>query len=236
MMAQASSGQASSDQSRRVTLCFHGIGVPRRELEPGEERFWIGLGQFEDILRAVHAHPRPVDITFDDSNDSDFTVALPLLLRLGLSAQFFVITGRLDRPGSLSRREVAAMHAAGMAIGTHGVTHRSWRALAEERMLDAELTGSVQALHEITRSPVTTAALPQGQYDRRVLAALERHGFTRVYSVDEGSSRVSSRLRSRYTVIDEDSAASVSAVIDNPDGAFRERVLRAAKARIKALR
>ena len=103
-------------------------------------------------------------------------------------------------------------------------------------MLDAELTGSVQALHEITRSRITTAALPQGQYDRRVLVALERHGFTRVYSVDEGSSRVSARLRSRYTVINADSAASVSAIIDNPDGQLRDRVLRSAKARIKALR
>lgn len=231
MMARAPGGQ-----SRRVALCFHGIGAPGRELEPGEERFWIGREQFEDILRAVHAHPRTVDITFDDANESDFTEALPLLLRLGLSAQFFVITGRLDRPGSLSRREVGAMHAAGMAIGTHGVTHRSWRELAEERMLDAELTGSVQALHEITHSGVTTAALPQGQYDRRVLATLERHGFTRVYSVDEGSSRASSRLRSRYTVINEDSAASVSVIIDSPDGPLRDRVLRAAKARIKALR
>jgi peptidoglycan/xylan/chitin deacetylase (PgdA/CDA1 family) len=221
---------------RAVTLCFHGVGTPDRRLEHGEERFWIGVDQFSDIVEAVRSHPRQADLTFDDSNESDFLHALPLLRRMELSARFFVITNRLNTVGSLSSEQLFAIHEAGMSIGTHGMTHESWRDLAALQMLDEELTGSAQVLENITRLPVTEAALPRGQYDRQVLAALRRQGFNRVYSVDEGTSRRTSWLRSRYTIIDRDTPASVTAFLDDPDQSTLPRLLRAAKNVVKGLR
>jgi peptidoglycan/xylan/chitin deacetylase (PgdA/CDA1 family) len=221
---------------RVVTLCFHGIGTPGRRLEHGEERFWIGIDQFSAIVEAIRSHPRQADITFDDSNESDFLHALPLLQRLGLSARFFVITNRLDTVGSLSSEQLFAIHDAGMPIGTHGMSHESWRDLAALQMLDEELTGSAKVLEKITRLPVTEAALPRGQYDRHVLAALRRQGFDRVYSVDEGTSRRSSWLRSRYTIVNFDTPASVTAFLDKPDQTPASRLLRAAKNVVKVLR
>ena len=36
------------DMPAHVTnICFHGIGVPERELEPGEERYWISQDAYE---------------------------------------------------------------------------------------------------------------------------------------------------------------------------------------------
>ncbi|MDQ1553096.1 MAG: hypothetical protein QOK46_174 [Microbacteriaceae bacterium] len=224
-------------RSRRVvTLCFHGIGTPGRRLEHGEERFWIGVDQFSDIMEAIRSHPRQADLTFDDSNESDFLHALPLLQRLELSARFFVITDRLDTVGSLSSEQLFAIHEAGMPVGTHGMTHESWRDLAALQMLDEELTGSAQVLENITRLAVTEAALPRGEYDRQVLAVLRRQGFDRVYSVDEGASNHSSWLRSRYTVIDHDTPSTVSAFLDNPDHSIGARLLRSAKNVVKGLR
>jgi peptidoglycan/xylan/chitin deacetylase (PgdA/CDA1 family) len=221
---------------RVVTLCFHGIGTPSRRLEHGEERFWIGVDQFSDIVEAIRTHPRQSDITFDDANESDFLHALPLLQRLDLAARFFVITDRLDTSGSLSSEQLFAIHDAGMPVGTHGMTHESWRELAAMQMLDEELTGSAHVLENITRLPVTEAALPRGQYDRHVLAALRRQGFNRVYSVDEGTSRRSSWVRSRYTVIDVDTPDSITAFLDNPDLGAGPRIIRAAKNFVKELR
>ena len=51
-------------------ICFHGIGVPRRPLEPGEERYWITADAFHTIMDAIAEIPG-IRISFDDGNASD---------------------------------------------------------------------------------------------------------------------------------------------------------------------
>ena len=46
-----------------------------------------------------------------------------------MRATFFVLAGRLDRPGSLRPRTCRPLWWPGMAIGTHGMDHRPWRGL-----------------------------------------------------------------------------------------------------------
>ena len=59
-----------------LNLCFHGIGAPRRVLEPDEERFWVKESQFDEMLDTVADDPA-VRISFDDANASDIATALP---------------------------------------------------------------------------------------------------------------------------------------------------------------
>ena len=40
-----------------LNLCFHGIGAPGRELEPGEENYWIGPAKFEELLDVIVRFP-----------------------------------------------------------------------------------------------------------------------------------------------------------------------------------
>jgi peptidoglycan/xylan/chitin deacetylase (PgdA/CDA1 family) len=222
--------------ARQLTFCFHGIGRPGRPLEPGEERFWISPDQFTDILAAVVEHPRDAQLTFDDANESDVTTALPALTRWGLRADFYVIANRLDTTGSLATDHVMALHGAGMTVGTHGMTHRSWRELRGRSEFDAEIKESAHIIEAVTGTPVTRAACPRGQYDRRVLQALKSRGFTRVYSVDGGTSHPSAWLQSRYTVIRDDTPATIRSRLDQPDPALRARVSARARETVKRWR
>ena len=52
-----------------INLTVHGIGEPPRELEPGEDRTWVTVRQFEQVLDAA-AGRDDVRITFDDGNAS----------------------------------------------------------------------------------------------------------------------------------------------------------------------
>ena len=187
-------------------LCFHGIGTPGRALEVDEEHYWIEIGQFEEILAVAQRYPF-IRITFDDGNASDARHALPALLRSGLTATFFVCADRLDQPGSLSSADVRELADAGMTIGSHGLAHRPWRTVGDED-LRAEMNAS-QIIAEAARTPVREAACPFGSYDRRVLRALRNHGFSRVYTVDEGHARPDAWLQSRYTIRSCDFAADV---------------------------
>jgi len=183
-----------------LNLCFHGVGQPQRELEPDEERYWIEPDAFEGMLDVIAAAGPAARITFDDGNASDVEVALPALRRRDLSASFFVVAGRCESPGSLSRADVAELARSGMTIGSHGLRHRPWRGLGESE-LEEELVEAPRVLAEAAGAPVREASCPFGAYDRRVLAALRSRGFARVYTVDEGPADPDAWLQSRYTIL-----------------------------------
>ena len=75
-------------------------------------------------------------LTFDDGNASDVEIALPRLLERGLTAEFFVLAGRLGEPGRLTNDQVGELIAAGMAIGSHGWAHRDWRRIDAEHAIE----------------------------------------------------------------------------------------------------
>jgi peptidoglycan/xylan/chitin deacetylase (PgdA/CDA1 family) len=219
--------------ARTVNICFHGVGAPARELEPGEQAYWIGRAQFEDILDSVGSHPC-VDLSFDDGNSSDVRIALPALVSRGLVARFFVLAGRLGAPGSLGATDLRALHDAGMVVGSHGMHHRPWRRLDDEAAR-VELVEARERIGEASGAPVAEAACPLGRYDRRLLADLRRLGYTRVYTSDRRRARPGAWLQPRYSVRSGDDEASVRRMVTEAPSAI-EGVHRAAVGLAKRVR
>lgn len=177
---------------------FHGVGPALRSLDQGESDCWLGDDFFEAVLDLLNDHPN-TGITVDDGNVSDFTHVLPALIRRGLRARFFICSGRVEAPSFLNRNQIRSMLAEGMTIGSHGVGHRSWRDLTT-RELDQNLESSRRVLEETCGIPVDEAACPFGSYDRKVLAALRRAGYRRVYTSDGGASSGNNWIVPRTTV------------------------------------
>jgi peptidoglycan/xylan/chitin deacetylase (PgdA/CDA1 family) len=196
--------------ARVINLTFHGIG-DARPASAGEDRVWLDRARFERILDAAAEWPDGVRLTFDDGNRSDVEVALPALTRRGLRATFFVVAGRLGRPGYLDEHDLAALAGAGMGIGCHGMEHRRWRRL-DPGTLAEEVSLSRQRLQAATGAPVAAAACPFGAYDRRALAALRRAGYTRVYTSDGGSAVAGAWLQPRTTVRCDDDPGLLRAI------------------------
>jgi peptidoglycan/xylan/chitin deacetylase (PgdA/CDA1 family) len=202
-----------------TNICFHGIGTPDRELEPGEDEYWIRRDEFLRILDELVDRPG-VRISFDDGNASDVEIALPALVERGLTATFFVLAGRLERRGSLAGDQVRELRAAGMDVGSHGMQHRSWRAMSTQDS-HVELVEARAALAEVAGQRVVDAALPMGMYDRRLLADLARHGYHRIYTSDRARSRERAWLQPRYSVVSTDTVASVRSTMLAEPGVAR---------------
>ncbi|EGD40546.1 glycosyl transferase, family 2 [Nocardioidaceae bacterium Broad-1] len=216
-----------------TNICFHGIGEPERELEPGEDRYWIGQDAYEDILDAVAGRP-DVRISFDDGNHSDVALGLPGLLNRGLTATFFVLAGRLGLPGSVDRLDIRLLRVAGMRIGTHGMDHVSWRGL-DAAGVRREL---IEAREQITMAAgevVEEAALPLGRYDRTTLRHLRRLGYQHVYTSDRAHAVAGAWLQPRFSITASDDGASVRSQILNGQGIAR-RMERQAAGLVKRLR
>jgi len=184
-----------------VGIIFHGIGAPGRDLEPGEAPYWISTDRLERILDQVQAAPRPdlIQLSFDDGNASDHDIALPRLLERKLAADFFVLSGRIGQPGSLSADQIRALRDAGMGVGSHGIAHVKWPALAAAD-LSHELTRSKQDIETILDRPVDLAGIPFGAWDGRVLRALHGAGYRAAYSSDRGAMDPTAFLRPRTSI------------------------------------
>jgi len=210
------------DNGHVINFCFHGVGAPRRELEPGEDLYWVGPDQFLRLLDELVTWPAS-RLSFDDGNASDVETALPALIERGLTADFFVLAARLGMPGSLDEEAVRELRRHGMGIGTHGMSHRSWRGLdAATRTL--ELVAARERLSEVVNAPVDAAACPLGRYDRRLLAELRRLRYNRVFTSDRRPARPGAWLQPRYSARQPDTAHSLRAeVLTQPRLARRLR-------------
>jgi peptidoglycan/xylan/chitin deacetylase (PgdA/CDA1 family) len=225
---------ATRPQSATVTgVCFHGVGSPGPDTDAEAANYFIARDLFLRILDDVMDRP-DIDLTFDDGYTSDVEIALPALVQRGLTARFFPLAGRLGRPGHVSADGVRALTAAGMHVGSHGMTHRSWRGLDSAATLE-ELSTARARIAEAAGVPVTTAACPFGEYDRRVLGSLRTLGYRQVFTSDRRRARPGSWLQPRYSVRRTDTAASVRQDILAPPP-LAARIRGAVVHRVKAWR
>lgn len=190
-----------------INICFHGIGTPQREMEPGEDNYWITRDTYLHILDEVQGRS-DVRLSFDDGNTSDVEVGLPGLVERGLTATFFVLAARLEGQGSLGAADLAALRSAGMTIGTHGMDHVPWRGLTAAG-LRRETIEARDLLQDAAGATIDEAALPLGRYDRTVLRALRSAGYRAVHSSDRRPARATAWVQPRYSVRRGDTIASV---------------------------
>lgn len=214
-------------------ISFHGVGSPGAEREPGEHDYWVGRDTFLRILDECATHPH-VRLSFDDGNESDASIALPALLERGLTAEFFILAGRLDTPGNLASESVRELAEAGMRVGTHGLGHRRWAGLSAVDLPD-ELETARARIAEAAGRPVERAACPFGSYDRSVLRRLRALGYDRVYTSDRRRCAEDDWLQPRFSVGAHDTVSSVGAEITAPRGVGR-RVRDTAVAAVKKWR
>lgn len=203
---------------RQVMLCLHGIGAPQRELEPGEAPYWISEDLFHETVDRVAAAKGKVDVrfTFDDGNASDVEIGGAVLARAGHRAEMFLLTDRIDSPGSVGRAGIAELLRQGHCIGSHGASHHDWTALSHSEVT-REIHDPKRILAGITGHPVVSAAIPFGRYDRKLLIRLAEGGFARVYSSDGGPWRQGQRPVPRTSLTKTMVGKDIDRILHGPE-------------------
>jgi peptidoglycan/xylan/chitin deacetylase (PgdA/CDA1 family) len=182
-----------------VVLCYHAINDvsdaddPRR-IVTSPRHFEAHLlhllrrgYRFATAEEVIGGGPAPgtAVLTFDDGFADALEVAVPILVRHGIAATFYLNPGRLGDRHELVRGAAGrlldaagarALRAAGMELGSHAMTHADLRTLGDAE-LAAELGGSRAAIERLTGVPCRTIAYPFGLYDRRVAAAAAAAGY-----------------------------------------------------------
>jgi peptidoglycan/xylan/chitin deacetylase (PgdA/CDA1 family) len=166
-------------------LTFHGLGPPGAETPADEVPYWVPVEKFKLILDLIKRTDATTHITFDDCNNSDVEIALPALIAAGLRASFFIVSGRVGKPGYLRASDICSLRDAKMEIGSHGAEHIRWTNVSDFAISE-DVGRSFDVLRSIINEEVLTVAVPFGAYDLRVLRALKALGVQRVYTSNGG--------------------------------------------------
>jgi peptidoglycan/xylan/chitin deacetylase (PgdA/CDA1 family) len=144
----------------------------------------ISPDQLVDYLeRGAPLPEKPVMLTFDDTDLSQYTVALPELNKAGFKGVFFIMTVSLNRPGYMSREQVKTLSDEGHVIGSHTWDHQNVKKLKDEKEWATQIDKPNRQLQEITGKPVKYFAYPFGLWDPQSVAEIKKRGFTAAFQL-----------------------------------------------------
>ena len=151
----------------------------------------VTLGRMVDGLEG-RAEPPPgcLVLTFDDALASQMSGALPILLRFGVPATFFVMPGFRDGVHRyMSSDDFRALRDAGMEIGSHTLHHASLPYLlrANYGAFQSEVILSKQFLEDELGQTVDLLAYPNGSWDYPTADEVRKAGYRAAASTMPGS-------------------------------------------------
>ena len=112
-------------------------------------------------------------LTFDDGNNSDVDIALPLLNKYGVKAIFFIVTDFVGKDGYITTDDIKILHRSGMTIGSHSKSHTKLTICTIEQVRH-ELEASKKYLEELLEVKVDHFSIPYGEHNQQVLFEAKR--------------------------------------------------------------
>ncbi len=150
----------------------------------------ITLDDFVAIMKGEKlAPPKPIVITFDDNNVSQYDIALPILEKYNMIGVFYLVTNRLTQKGVVDAAMAKDMSDRGMDIQSHTLDHATMTNLTLKR-LDEELLGSKKVLEDLTGKPVRHVAYPSTAQNKTVRERTKAAGYTTGTIMDPRSATV----------------------------------------------
>jgi peptidoglycan/xylan/chitin deacetylase (PgdA/CDA1 family) len=177
------------------------LSVSTRNFER-QLRWLLAAGWQPSVLDEAHHRGRKFSVTFDDGYRDNILHAVPILLKLGIPAAFFVSTAYFDDEQvfywrrqrmpvddvegfPLRRCDVIELVRAGFEVGSHTVTHPHLTELCDEEVRD-ELRSSRRDIEDLTGRACRFLVYPFASTDERVIAEASRAGFRDAFLTPTG--------------------------------------------------
>lgn len=170
-------------QQEQLFLLYHEL----HDL-PCPYRYAISKDLFRQHLQVLkqagtpESHMFRAGITFDDGWLSDYSIALPLLVKEGIQARFFITAGWTGKRESyMAWEHLRELVKCGQIIGAHGWSHR-FLSRCTPQELRWEVERSKIVLEDKLGVAVDEMSLPGGRMNHVVLEACQKAGYKRVFT------------------------------------------------------
>lgn len=119
---------------------------------------------------------KPVMITFDDTDEEQFSIAKPEMDKYGFKAVYFIMTISIDRPRYMTKAQIKQLSDEGHVIGSHTWDHHRVDRLKDDEWA-AQFDKPEKKLQEITGKKIEYFAYPFGVWNQAALPRLKERGY-----------------------------------------------------------
>lgn len=130
--------------------------------------------------------PKPIMLTFDDTDLDQFTVVNPILRKHGYKAVYFIMTVTIGKKGKfvdyMSADQIKQLSDEGNVIGSHTYDHKNFKKYTGKDW-EEQLDKPTKRLEEITGKKVTEFAYPFGLWNAAGIPELKKRNFRMAFSL-----------------------------------------------------
>ncbi|WP_316798190.1 polysaccharide deacetylase family protein [Pedobacter frigidisoli] len=122
---------------------------------------------------------KPIIISFDDTDEDQFTVGNTTLKKYSFKGVYFIMTVSIGRKGRISymtKAQIKQLADEGNTIASHTYDHKNFAQFTEEDW-KTQIDEPTRKLEEITGKKIEYFAYPYGVYKSSTLHKLKEHGF-----------------------------------------------------------
>jgi peptidoglycan/xylan/chitin deacetylase (PgdA/CDA1 family) len=194
-------------------LCYHHIiaGKPKNEYEVTIDNFKAQMKALSDsgyhtilpeqyynyLAHGTALPSKPVMITYDDTDEEQFSIAKPEMDKYGFKGVYFIMTISIGRPRYMTKEQIRQLADEGHSIGSHTWRHDRVDRLKDLNTIeyrgkkvevnewDFQLTNTKKQLEEITGKPVEYFAYPFGIWSKQALPKIEERGYKLAFQLAE---------------------------------------------------
>lgn len=184
-------------------LCYHQIREWRETDSRTAQNYIVPVQTFRDQLRMLadsgyhtilpdqlYAYlttgtplpPKPIMLTFDDTDLEQYTVAMPEMNKYGFKGVFFIMTVSLGRPHYMTKAQVKELSDAGHTIGSHTWDHHNVKQYQGQDWV-VQIEKPSKQLEQITGKPVNYFAYPFGLWNPQAIPQLKQRGMKAAFQL-----------------------------------------------------
>lgn len=125
---------------------------------------------------------KPVMLTFDDTDDDQFTIAKPELDKYKFKGVFFIMTVSIGRPKYMTKEQIKQLSDEGHQIAAHTWDHHMVTKYTDVDY-PVQLQKPKQTLETITGKPIRYFAYPFGLWNDKIIQPLKDAGYTAAFQL-----------------------------------------------------
>lgn len=129
--------------------------------------------------------PKPIMLTFDDTDGDQFAVARPELNKYHFKGVYFIVFNNISKnKGYMTRAQIKQLSNEGNVIGCHTLDHANFKRFKGSAW-QSEIDVPKKKLELLTGKPVDYFAYPYGYWNARGLPELGKRGFKAAFQLDQ---------------------------------------------------
>lgn len=178
-------------------LCYHHIKAIKPGQSESSKTYFVTPQQFAEQMKALHDSgyqtilpnqlynylaygdplpPKPIMLTFDDTDEEQFSVGWKEMKKYDFKGVFFIMTISIGKPNYMTKAQIKELADNGNAVESHTWDHKNVKKYDPDDY-QKQLLNPRKTIEEITGKPATYFAYPFGAWDQNAISLLKKADF-----------------------------------------------------------